>query len=86
MTNKTPFMSIVLFNTVRNGDLAEVERLLDAGADVGARDNCDDTPLDFVCDLPESNPAREEILSLFRDLAPEAYFTKFCESPGRMPG
>ena len=86
MTNKTPFMSIVLFNTVRNGDLAEVERLLDAGADVGARDIDGRTPLDFACDLPESDPTREPLLEIFRDRFPEAWFTKFCESPGRMPG
>ena len=41
MTNKTPFMSIVMFAAVKKGDFAEVERLLDAGADVGAREDGD---------------------------------------------
>ena len=153
MTNKTPFMSIVLFDAVRRGNLAEVERLLsagadveardelsqtllhyacwgghpdvvrmliergadvgvrddgdgftplhqacfwghadvarlliDRGADVGARDKHNNTPLDFACDLPESDPTREPLLEIFRDRFPEAWFTKFCESPGRASG
>ena len=110
-----------LLTAIKRGDLAEVERLLDRGAninaqnatrdgwtplhwacqrgclhiarlllekgaDVNARDQWDRTPLDIACDTPEGNPRREEILSLFRDRFPEAYFTKFCETQGRMPG
>ncbi len=86
-----------LFDATKRGDLAEVERLLDAGADIEARDKWNTTslhtaciwgrtPLDLACDLPEDSPAREPLLEIFRDLAPEACFTKFCESQGRMPG
>ena len=60
--------------------------LLDRGADVNARDEWGDTPIDYACDLPESNPARQPLLEAFQELAPEAYFTKFCESQGRLPG
>ena len=60
--------------------------LIERGADADVRDNGGDTPIDYACDLPESDPRREPLLEIFRDLAPEAYFTKFCESPGRMPG
>ena len=60
--------------------------LLDRGADVGARDIDGRTPLDIACDFPESNPTREPLLEIFQELAPEAYFTKFCESQGRASG
>ena len=38
-----------LFDAVRRGDLTEVERLLDAGADVNVRDNIGRTPLHWAC-------------------------------------
>ena len=60
--------------------------LLDRGADPGAQGEESRTPLDIACDLPESDPYREPLLEIFRDRFPEAWFTKFCESPGRMPG
>ena len=60
--------------------------LLDRGADVGAQGEDGYTPLDLACDLPEDEPARQPLMEAFQELAPEAYFTKFCESPGRMPG
>ena len=60
--------------------------LIERGADPGVRDMYDRTPLDVACGLSESDTARGALLEVFRDLAPEAYFTKFCESPGRMPG
>ena len=63
-----------------------IEILIERGADVGAQGEDGRTPLDYACDLDESNPAREIFMGIFQELAPEAYFTKFCESPGRMPG
>ena len=68
------------------GTYNTVRLLLDRGADLEARDQFGNTPLDFACDLPESDPTREPLLEIFQELAPEAWFTKFCESPGRMPG
>ena len=38
-----------LFDAVKNGNLAEVERLLDHGADLEARDNHGWTPLHWAC-------------------------------------
>ena len=60
--------------------------LLDRGADVGAQGEESRTPLDIACDLPESSPDRQPLLEIFRDRFPEAYFAKFCESPGKTPG
>ena len=60
--------------------------LLDRGADAGAQGKDGRTPLDYACGLQEDNPAREPLMETFQELAPEAYFTKFCESPGRPPG
>ena len=68
------------------GAYSTVEMLIERGADVEARDEAGHTALDCVCSLPEDNPRRERLLSLFQELAPEAYFTKFCESQNRMPG
>ena len=63
-----------------------VRLLLDRGADVNARDKWSWSPLDFVCDLPEDSPDRQPLLEAFQELAPEAWFTKFCESQGKTPG
>ena len=60
--------------------------LLDRGADPGAQGKDGRTPLDLACDLPEDEPARQPLMEAFQELAPEAYFTKFCESQGKTPG
>ena len=63
-----------------------IEILIERGADPGAQGEDGRTPLDYACDLDESNPAREIFMGIFQELAPEVYFTKFCESQGGMPG
>ncbi|NLT24413.1 MAG: hypothetical protein GXX82_15335 [Syntrophorhabdus sp.] len=52
--------------------------LLDAGADPNAPDGGGITPLDQVIALPDSHPAREKLLDLFRDHAPEAVMEAYC--------
>ena len=60
----------------RHPDVARL--LLDAGADVNARDEAGRTPLDLAMQLPSDHPAREEILDLFREYAPELVMEAWC--------
>ena len=55
--------------------------LLEAGADPCARNQGQWTPLDYLRQKPVTNPAREEILDLFRQYAPEQVVEAYC-SPG----
>jgi len=58
--------------------------LIEKGADPGARNKVGTTPLDLVLNnLTPDNPAREEILDLFRQYAPEMVMEAYCmQSPG----
>jgi len=59
--------------------------LLEKGADVNVRDDDGATPLDQVLSLPPDDPAREEILDLFREYAPETVMEAYCApGPGGM--
>ncbi|NLT24414.1 MAG: ankyrin repeat domain-containing protein [Syntrophorhabdus sp.] len=58
-----------------------VRLLLEAGADASARNQERWTPLDYLRQKPVTNPAREEILDLFREHAPEMVMERYC-SPG----
>jgi len=58
-----------------------IELLLKAGADIGVKDGQGKSAFDYVSALPLNNPAREEILDLFRQYAPEAVMEVYC-SPG----
>ncbi|OPY01014.1 MAG: Ankyrin repeat protein [Syntrophorhabdus sp. PtaB.Bin047] len=55
--------------------------LLEHGADVNVREGRGETPLDVAMKLPPDNPAREELLDLFREYAPELVMEAYC-SPG----
>jgi len=52
--------------------------LIEAGADVNARGESGRSPLDLALELPTDNPAREEILDLFRQYAPEQVMEAYC--------
>ncbi|OPY01452.1 MAG: Ankyrin repeat protein [Syntrophorhabdus sp. PtaB.Bin047] len=55
-----------------------VRLLIEKGADVNARDEAGRSPLDLALELPTDNPAREEILDLFRQYAPEQVMEAYC--------
>lgn len=52
--------------------------LLAAGADVNARGDRGLTPLDVAACIPEDNPAREEIIDLFREFHPDLVMEAYC--------
>lgn len=59
--------------------------LLNAGAEGGARDKDGKTPLSHALSLPPDHLAREKILDLFREHAPDAVMEAYCtQSPGGM--
>ena len=55
--------------------------LLDHGADPSVLDHGGWTPMRHAMDLDGDSSCREESLDLFREYAPEQYFTAFCETP-----
>ncbi|MDD4197616.1 MAG: ankyrin repeat domain-containing protein [Syntrophorhabdaceae bacterium] len=52
--------------------------LLERGADPEAESNFSISPFDAVLKLKEDNPAREELIELFQEYAPDIVFGKFC--------
>ena len=71
----------------KHGDPAVISLLLDRGADVGLVADNSRTALDYILELEEGDPYRGTTLELFREYAPELYFSKFCTaqmSPGGM--
>jgi len=57
-----------------------VSRLLQKGASVETTDEEGKNALDYILSFPAHDPKREEILNLFREHAPEAILTAFCEN------
>ena len=82
--NATLFGDTPLHLATYHGKTDTVRLLLTARADAGIRDDRGRrTPLDIAVDNSIDN--KEEILELFREHTPEAYFSKFCTmntSPG----
>ena len=67
------------------GSVSCVRLLLSHGADVNARNLVGATSVDLAMQLPSDHPAREEILDLFRQYAPEAVMEAYCSpGPGEM--
>jgi ankyrin repeat protein len=65
----------------------EVTRLLlDHGAVVNARNEWGETPLDLSLQHPRDNPARENILDLFRQYAPDLVMEAWCTLGSSGPG
>jgi len=61
-----------------------VRILLQHGADPRAKDRSGTTPFDDVFVLDRDNPAKEEILDLFRQYAPDLVMERYCTTgPGR---
>jgi ankyrin repeat protein len=58
-----------------------IRLLLERGVDVNIRDNWGKSPLDRAMDLPPTNPAREEIIDLFREFHPELVIETYCRGP-----
>ncbi len=52
--------------------------LLEHGADANVLSEKGDKPLDRVLVMKDSNPAREKLLDLFRQYAPEAVMEAYC--------
>lgn len=52
--------------------------LLEAGADGDMENKDGRKALTMILALPDNHPSREELLRLFQELAPEAYFSAFC--------
>ena len=67
-----------LFLACYAGHLGIIESLLSHGADVNVRDKWGRTPVEIVLSWHNNYPDRGEILALFQELAPEAYFSAFC--------
>ncbi len=66
-----------------HGRTAIIRLLLEKGAEVGIKDAIDDTALDKILRFPPDDTAREEILDLFRQYAPEQVMEVYCTSgPG----
>jgi len=55
-----------------------VRLLLEKGAEVEPRNKLDRPPFHWAMRLPPSNPAREEILDLFREFHPELVMEAYC--------
>lgn len=75
----TPLMRIFTGGSSRIADI--VRLLLDNGADASIHNSAGPTGIDLALELPPDNPAREEILDLFREHAPEMVMERYC-SPG----
>jgi ankyrin repeat protein len=65
-------------------DAQIVRLLLEAGADPCARNQDRWTPLDYLRQKPVTNPAREEIMDLFRQYAPELVMEAYCTQGPRV--
>lgn len=57
-------------------DIARI--LLEKGAEVNVKDEVGRTPLTLAMELSPSNPAREQILDLFREHHPELVMEAWC--------
>lgn len=60
-----------------------IRLLLSHGAEGGARDKDEMTPVGFVLEMKPDHPAREEIIDLFREYAPEAVMEAYCTAQER---
>lgn len=84
IANGADINSLVLKNETnlhyacRNMQVNVVRFLLSRGADPTINDVVGRTPLDAALSLPTYITDREEILNLFREYAPEQYFSAFC--------
>jgi len=62
-----------------------VRLLLEHGADVNAQDDYGRGPLDRIMIMQDDDPAREEILDLFREFHPDLVMEAYCsQNPGVM--
>jgi len=74
-----------LHRACAEGHIDIARLLIEAGVDVNVEDNNGITPLDLVLalNLKPDNPAREEIIDLFREYAPDLVMEKWCTTgPG----
>lgn len=84
----TPAHAVFLFGIseapiAKEAHLEIVRLLLDHGADLSIVDKYGKTPLDYALKISSDSPYRSKFLDLFREHAPELYFTAFCTAaPG----
>jgi len=85
MEARDKYSRTILHTACEYGKTTTVQFLLEHGADPNTRNKWDNTPLEFALDLRPDNPAREEIIDLFREYAPELVMEAYCTmSPGGM--
>ncbi len=83
--NEAGYTPLMRASTATGGFSSVVRLLLSHGADVNARNLVGATSVDLAMQLPSDHPAREEILDLFRQYAPEAVMEAYCSpGPGEM--
>jgi len=75
--NSTPLHTACMYGRT---DIARL--LLERGMDPNTRDKDNCTSLDMVKKLTLDNPAREEIIDLFREFHPEMVMELYCTTPG----
>jgi len=74
-----------LHSACASGRADIVRLLIEKGAEVDKKDNYNNSPVDLAMNLRSNNPAREQILDLFRERAPESTLESVLKLPPEDP-